>query len=523
MKKFIKHIKTKIKYYVLTLFVGLNFFIGGQALLSSEDSADVSNTFASFFSALFQAIGPVEADIVEPESITISGPDLVIIGQSRRLTPTILPSEATDKSVYWTTDNDEVLEVTTGGIVVAKAIGAATIRATTAIASVYVETYIQVMDFPAVSSFEIETETTEIFVGTTTKLNLVDVLPELARMDTVSWESLNDTIASVNEYGVVKGLDVGTASIKASAGTFERMIDISVSNSPTPVIAPTTLEISGDTDGFIYRYTQLTADFGAVVPTDTGVTWLSSDINIARVDDTGKVYGYKFEGEVTITAISHADDTLRDTLVMNFVKVYPTSVTLQAAKTEIVAGHSLNINFDFDPIDTYDRQLVWSSSDEDVATISSRGEFGLLTAKKMGEVTISAHSTMDENVSASIQITVLKASTLNQEQEQTLYQFIRKGVGHFSLFFVDGILGYLTLYYFLKGQRRHGKYLLITLGMGLILAVALESLQFLAPGRSPLLSDAIINFLGYLFASLMLFTIFIVRIWRKNRAVIKPD
>ncbi len=523
MKKIIKHLKDKIKYYVLGSFIVLNMFIAGQALLSSQDSAEVSATFSGFLSAFFHAIGPEEAKIVEPESITISGPDLVIIGQSRRLTPTISPAETTDKSVYWSSTDTEVLDVTTGGIVVAKGIGTATIRATTAVTTIYEEVTIQVMDFPNVSSFELETLDDSIDVGLTTKIKLTDISPDLAKITSVSWTSLHPSIASVNEWGIVKGLSVGTATIVAAAGTYEKTMAITVNPNTTPVVDPTELTIIGNPAGSIYRDTQLSVDFGDVTPTDTAVTWLSSDINIARVDDNGKVYGYKFEGDVTITAISHADTMIRDTFTMTFTKVYPTSVTLRVAKQEVMAGHTMNIYFDFDPSETYDRQLVWTSSDPTIASISSRGEYGLFVAKKMGNVTITAVSTMDNTVSATIEMTVIKASTLNQEQERDLYMFVRKSLGHYGLFFANGILGYLTIFYFLKGKKHHSRYLLVSLGIGLILSLTLEWLQFLAPGRSPLISDSIINFIGYLTANLIIFVIFIVKIWRHNRANITAD
>ncbi|MFA5235648.1 MAG: VanZ family protein [Bacilli bacterium] len=517
MKKLLSFIKKRLNYLVLASFILINGFTAGQALLSSSESAEVSGAFSNFLSAFFHMIGPVEADLVLPEAIDISGPDLVVIGQSKRLAAAITPSDTTDQSVYWSSSDSNILEVTSGGIVVAKGLGAATIRATSSEDEVYDETSIQVIDFPAVSSFEFDEAVTDIYVGTSTTISLQDVAPDLARLDTIEWTSDDEGVAQVNQYGVVKGTGVGTANITAASGTFDRTIAVTVTASSAPVIAPSELSISGETEGYIYRYTQLEADFGDTPPTDASITWLSSDINVARVDSGGKVYGYKFAGTVTITAISNVDDTLTDSIVMTFSKVYPETVTLTSAKAEIIAGQTQRIDFTFDPVDTYDRQLIWVSSDPEVASISSHGEYGLLTAKKMGTVTISAHSVMDETVAATIAIKVLKASTLNDEQEADMRNFVRKGVGHYSLFMVNGLLGYLTFYYFLKGKKRHYRYLLASLGLGLPLAVGMEALQFFANGRSPLLTDAIINFLGYLTANIVLFIVFVAVQAKKSR------
>ncbi len=520
MKKFLAFIKKRLNYVVLVSFILINVFTAGQALLSSSDSAEVSGLFSNFLSAFFHMIGPVEAELVAPESIVINGPDLVVIGQSKRLATTISPSDTTDQSVYWSSSDPEVLEVTSGGIVVAKDLGAATIRAASSEADVYDEISIQVIDFPSVSSFEFDKPSTDIYVGTTTTLNLKDITPDLARLDSIDWDSDNEGIATVNQYGVVKGIGIGTASITASAGSFYRTLEVTVAESPTPVIAPTELTIIGETEGFIYRYTQLQADFGATVPTDASVTWRSSDINIARVDATGQVYGYKFTGTVTITAISNADDSLSDSITMTFAKIFPDAVTLTSTKTDIIAGQTQRIDFEFDPVDTYDRQLVWASSDPEIASVSSHGEYGLLTAKKMGTVTISAYSVMDETISSSLTINVLKASTLNDQQEADLASFVRKGLGHYSLFLANGLLAYLTFFYFLKGKKRHYRYFLAALGVGLPLAVGMEALQLFANGRSPLVTDAVINFLGYLTGTLILLIVFVS--WRAKQNRLKP-
>jgi VanZ family protein len=205
---------------------------------------------------------------------------------------------------------------------------------------------------------------------------------------------------------------------------------------------------------------------------------------------------------------------------MTFAKIFPDAVTLTSSKTDIIAGQTQRIDFEFDPVDTYDRQLVWASSDLEIASVSSHGEYGLLTAKKMGTVTISAYSVMDETISSSLTINVLKASTLNDQQEADLASFVRKGLGHYSLFLANGLLAYLTFFYFLKGKKRHYRYFLAALGVGLPLAVGMEALQLFANGRSPLVTDAVINFLGYLTGTLILLIVFVS--WRAKQNRLKP-
>lgn len=65
---------------------------------------------------------PVESVLVVPESITLKE------GDTKQLSVTILPENATDRSLIWTTSNSGVADVT-GGVVTAKGEGIATVTA----------------------------------------------------------------------------------------------------------------------------------------------------------------------------------------------------------------------------------------------------------------------------------------------------------------------------------------------------------------------------------------------------------
>lgn len=67
---------------------------------------------------------PVERIEVSPTSITVSG-------QGEKLTATIFPSNATDKSVHWKSSNTSVVLVTQDGTLGMVAPGTATVTATT--------------------------------------------------------------------------------------------------------------------------------------------------------------------------------------------------------------------------------------------------------------------------------------------------------------------------------------------------------------------------------------------------------
>jgi VanZ family protein len=109
---------------------------------------------------------------------------------------------------------------------------------------------------------------------------------------------------------------------------------------------------------------------------------------------------------------------------------------------------------------------------------------------------------MDLGVQATLQIEVIPATLLTPDVITNIYLFVRKGIGHMGLNFLNGLLGFLAFFTFLYEKKN--RYLWISLGSGLLLGLFFEGLQFFAPGRSPVWIDVVYNVLGYTFAQIMM-------------------
>ena len=88
-------------------------------------------------------------------------------------------------------------------------------------------------------------------------------------------------------------------------------------------------------------------------------------------------------------------------------------------------------------------------------------------------------------------------------------KLIRKMIGHFSLFALDGVITYLYFYYLDKDKefKRRWIYLVPAFAIGVILAVVTESLQLIIPGRVGDIVDILIDIGGYLVGSGVTFLI----------------
>ena len=134
------------------------------------------------------------------------------LDQTVQLTATVSPSNATDKSVVWSSSDDGIASVTNTGLVTAIATGNATIKATTtdgsnlsATCAITVKAY--------VTSLTLDQSEATILEGDTITLTPT-ILPSYATNQNLNWSSSNTSVASVNN-GAVVGRSGGEATVTA--------------------------------------------------------------------------------------------------------------------------------------------------------------------------------------------------------------------------------------------------------------------------------------------------------------------
>ena len=144
------------------------------------------------------------------DSISSTG---IVLGKNQSYKPVIAftPSNATNKKINWKSSNEDVATVNENGVVTAKDYGLATITATTVLGNVSASYQVTVMDFSI-------TGESNGYYGKTYQYS-VSVLPEDVQLpETVSWETSDDKIASIDKNGELIVNEVGSVTIKAKCG-----------------------------------------------------------------------------------------------------------------------------------------------------------------------------------------------------------------------------------------------------------------------------------------------------------------
>lgn len=228
------------------------------------------------------------------------------------------------------------------------------------------------------------------------------VLPGVATNKTVQWSSSDNSVATVNNEGLVTAKKEGNATIKATTtdGT-----NLSASCEITVLLIPVT-SISLNKTSLTLDVNETFRLIASISPIDASyknVTWTSSNTSVAIVDDDGLVTPVSI-GSVTIKASTTDGTNLSascEVTVLRKVK----SITLNESNISLVLPESVQLTVTITPSDATNKSLHWTSSNTDVAAVDSNG---YITSVNPGTATITATTTDGSNLSATCQVTVIK-------------------------------------------------------------------------------------------------------------------
>lgn len=309
-------------------------------------------------------------------------------GQTTQLSVIYDPEDTTDDTtVTWSSDNEDVATVDQTGLVKAVADGTANIKAKVGTLEA---TYAITVQEVKLNSIAIKDATTIHRGGTETLEVTYD--PENTTDDkTVTWESSDPTVATVDGSGTVTAVGIGSAKITAKVGNHEDYCMVEVDAPLESIDVQDALKlVKNETAVIDYE----------LVPSDTTdkapVTFTSSDPTVATVDENGKVTALK-AGTTVITLKGANDVTAEVTVTVTEIPIDTVSLDKESAVVE--KGQRTELTAVVGPETTTDenKSIKWSSSDPSVATVSTEqtdsGETVTVTATdKGGTATITAEA-----------------------------------------------------------------------------------------------------------------------------------
>lgn len=214
-----------------------------------------------------------------------------------------------------------------------------------------------------------------------------------------TWAIADDTIATVDNSGVITGVKGGSTlvTVTSADGKFTASCPVTVSQ-PLQGIALSNIGlVINRTDNADINCTLTPAD-----TTDTDITYEIADNSIAKLNGS-KVVAVG-NGTTTLTA---ACGKIKANAQIT-VTTAPTEIQLDSTEGVLTVGNTHTIQATLLPETTTDTDLVWSVCNESIATVD---EHGTVTAQGPGSCVVTA-ATPDGALKATYSLTVKAKQTV---------------------------------------------------------------------------------------------------------------
>ena len=348
-----------------------------------------------------------------PEEIAVTGVKLsessieLTAGDSKQLTATVLPSNASNKGVRWATNIPDVATVSEDGTVTALAMGAATITVTTLDGGFKADCAVIVKKrLIPVQSVALSMTSVGLTVGSSVILG-AKITPADADDRSVSWSATPASVVTVEQDGhngivTAVGPGEGTVTVTTNDGGLTATCTVTVEAATIDVESSTlsaeSLELKeGET-------ATLTATVLPEDATDKTVEWSSMDSDVATVDQEGNVTAVS-AGQTNIRATSGGKEA---TCQVTVSKIAVDGVTVTPATLELMEGASYQLSASVSPADA-DQSVEWVSESH-IATVDRHT--GLVTAVSQGSTRIFARSVAFPDKQAWCELTITPDPTL---------------------------------------------------------------------------------------------------------------
>lgn len=321
---------------------------------------------------IFAALLPLSAisgcNTEEPAKPLEVQPATVTLEKGESYTLTAIPETQTPQ---WSTSDSTIATVDEDGTVTGVSCGTCTITASTGAETATCRvTVVNV----AVKLISLNKTSTVIVVGGS-ELLTATVLPENADDKTVTWESSDTGIATVDN-GKVTGVAIGEAVITASAGNLQAQCTVTVKG-------PDVESVKLDKEELLIKKGQSAVLTATVTPEDADfgdLVWESSDETVVTVDN----------GVVTAVETGNAVVRVNAGYKSAVCSVYVTdaeteSITLTPKELSLKAGESAILEASVYPEGS--NIVYWNSLDPKVASVDDNGT---VTAVSEGQTSIMA-------------------------------------------------------------------------------------------------------------------------------------
>lgn len=426
-----------LNYDTITVKKGTVFYLNAQVLpieaydktvryVSSDDSIvtveeDGTVTALKVGTAEITVISNDNPDLTEictvnviesVSGLTLNSREITIdVGEQYLLKATVRPSDSLNQEVTFESADPSIATVDENGLITGVKGGVTIIMVRTVERGLMATCTVTVQeDIESITFVE-----TEIYLakGANKKI-AVTIVPASATQKKLLWKSSDESIVIVDADGNIHGVNLGTATITATARDEGKVF----ATCKVTVIDPMTkLTLNQSIIRIMQRDTyQLTYTVEPSYASVQRVNWTTSNAAVARVDSLGLVTGVA-EGEATIRATaSDGSGVYAECTVIVTPIILTTSVQVNTPETTMVLGDTRTLSARTQPRNTTEA-IRWISSDSSVVTIDNNGNARAVGPGVCQIIAVSSVSGIEGT--STITVLGLNANTVTLEQYDT--------------------------------------------------------------------------------------------------------
>ena len=322
-------------------------------------------------------------------------------GTTRKVGFTLLPPDVTEDVVSWISADSKIATVK-DGVVRGEGLGITTVTAIT------------VNDLVAKLTVEITNEDVEITELETREEVVVLTVGEKKRVDLkynaeatnniFDYSSDNVHVVTVNENGMLEAIGVGETDIIVTTKKHLKLTihvivnplpsdkDLAIDEKDINLDIGSTVELPNtNSDGEKIN--------GSWIVDDDSVISIDDDVAQGTVDGTTNIGYVDNDGKVTYLPVSSNS-------------VLPTKLTIESYENIKLGDDTKEIQYTFEPVNTTDKSIKWSYSEEGIIEID---EQNIIKTLKVGKVTVTATSVADENIFTTFDVNVTKKNIVDSK------------------------------------------------------------------------------------------------------------
>ncbi|MDX8084757.1 Ig-like domain-containing protein [Escherichia coli] len=241
-----------------------------------------------------------------------------------------------------------------------------------------------------------------IMVGETVQLSAGITMSK--SVSSFTWESDNDRIATVNDSGLVTGVNPGKVNITATDR--ETQLSASVEVTVNPIAVQSVTLTPNSTSVEKGNTVNLTANIQPSNATNKAVTWTSKNEDKATVDQSGNVTGVEVGTAIIEVTTEDGGKKATATVEVTSPVVSVTGVEIEPSSTTVEENSTVQLTANVEPAGATNKTVTWESKNTEFATVDS--ETGVVTGVAAGTATIEV-TTQDGSHKATATVEVTAA------------------------------------------------------------------------------------------------------------------